>query len=769
MKYLLVLFSFFLLKPLAGQVILYGCDWKYYDLAMAPPNQSSTTWKESAYNDASWNSGPSELGYGDGDEATVISSSTLTGYYRFTFYVDDPADFSDLLMQLTYDDGAVIYLNGAEVWRVNMPNGTISYNTFASSTSNDNAQASLTITNSLVTGTNVVAVEVHQRSASSTDLSFNFTMTGIPAPGVAVVTRGPYLQKANDTSVVVRWRTNLETISKIDYGTSLTSLNHTKTINTVTTEHVVFLDSLTAATKYFYRIRTLTDTIVFPSSSTYFKTYPVTGTSTPLTAWIIGDCGTANNDARNVRNAYYDFIGSGHTDMMMFLGDNAYVDGVDTEYQAAIFQNMYGEKLKNTIAWSCIGNHDGHSANSNAQTGPYYDIFTFPKQGECGGVASGTEAYYSFDFGNVHFIVLDSYETDRSVGGPMYNWLEDDLQTTTAYWIVGVWHHPPYSKGSHNSDTSTELKQMRENFLPLLENYGVDLVLSGHSHSYERTFLLNGHYGLSSTFNPAIHTVGTTGSGSGQTENATAYYKAPLGMEDGKGAVYVVTGSAGKKESGAMDHPAMYFDEVQLGSCVLKINQDTLTIKFLRQTGATDDHFTLIKDSGCVIGSTCNDNDTCTINDVVDNYCYCRGEANHRYVSNSNDLGTGSLRDAITHACTGDTIQFLASVTDTIRITSDININKSLVLQAFPNQNIVISGQLQTRIFNLLSASQLTLSRITLYGGKETTEGGALLNNGTLILENATFKNNWQGATPRAWTNHNMISVKIGTTYLRIN
>jgi hypothetical protein len=91
------------------------------------------------------------------------------------------------------------------------------------------------------------------------------------------------------------------------------------------------------------------------------------------------------------------------------------------------------------------------------------------------------------------------------------------------------------------------------------------------------------------------------------------------------------------------------------------------------------------------------------------------------------------------------------------------------VLQAFPNQNIVISGQLQTRIFNLLSASQLTLSRITLYGGKETTEGGALLNNGTLILENATFKNNWQGATPRAWTNHNMISVKIGTTYLRIN
>ncbi|HEX5111544.1 MAG TPA: metallophosphoesterase, partial [Saprospiraceae bacterium] len=471
----------------------------------------------------------------------------------------------------------------------------------------------------------------------------------------------------------------------------------------------------------------------------------------------------------NVRNAYYDYIGNNHTDMMLFLGDNAYTDGLDTEYQSAIFQNMYGEKLKNSISWSCLGNHDGHSANSNTQSGPYYDIFTFPKQGECGGVASGTEAYYSFDFGNVHFIVLDSYETNRAVGGPMYNWVEDDLQATNAYWIVGFWHHPPYSKGSHDSDVATELKQMRENFLPLFEEYGVDLVLSGHSHSYERTFLLNGHYGLASTFNAATHTVGVTGSGSGQPENMSPYYKAPTGSEDGKGAVYVVTGSAGKKESAALNHPAVYFDEAQLGSCVLKINQDTLTIHFLRQTGAVDDHFTLIKDSECVIGASCNDNDSCTINDVVDNFCYCHGEANRRYVSNSNDTGTGSLRDAITHACTGDTIQFLSTVTDTIRIASDISINKSLVLQAFTNQNIVISGQLQTRIFNLATASQLTLSCITLFGGKETTAGGAILNNGTLILENTTFLNNWQDTSPRAWTNHGTISARVGTTYLRIN
>ena len=756
-------------NQLFGQIIFYGCDWKYYDLAMEPPNQSSVTWKQPTFNDASWMSGPSELGYGDGDEATVISSATLTAYYRLSFNVEDPSDFSNLLLQLTYDDGAVIYLNGVEIWRVNMPMGTITYNTFASSTSNDNAQASLTIQNTLLSGTNLLAVEVHQRSVSSTDLSFNFTMSGIAAPGVAMITRGPYLQKANDTSIVMRWRTNIATPSVIDYGLSTTSLVHTINDTASLTEHIVFIDSLVASTNYYYQIRTATDTLIFPSSSVYFKTYPTPGTSTPLTAWILGDCGTGNNDARNVRNAYYNYIGTGHTDMMLFLGDNAYTDGLDSEYQSAVFQNMYGQKLRNTVAWSCLGNHDGHSANSATQTGPYYDIFTFPNMGECGGVASGTEAYYSFDYGNVHFIVLDSYETDRSVGGPMYNWCEDDLQNTTAYWTIAFWHHPPYSKGSHNSDVEIELKQMRENFLPLFENYGVDLVLSGHSHCYERTFLLNGHYGLSTTFNIATHTVGVTGDGSGQLENTEAYYKAPIGPEDGKGAVYVVTGSSGKIESGPINHPAMYYDGIKLGSCVLKINGDTLTLQFLRQTGVVDDHFTLIKDSDCMIGVPCNDNDSCTINDVVDNYCYCHGEANHRYVSNANDLGSGSLRDAVTHACNGDTIQFLSTVTDTIRLASDIILNKSLVLQAFSNQNIVISGQLQTRIFKLEAASQLTLSRITLYGGKEPTEGGAILNNGTLILENAVFKNNWQGSSPRAWTNHSLISVKVGTTYLRLN
>ena len=153
---------------------------------------------------------------------------------------------------------------------------------------------------------------------------------------------------------------------------------------------------------------------------------------------------------------------------------------------------MYPTMLRKSVLFSTRGNHE---ADANA----YYNIFNLPSSGQGGGVASGTEAYYSFDFGNVHFICLDSFGSDRSANSPQATWLRNDVAATTRDWIIAFWHHPPYSKGSHNSDTEIELVQMRQNMTPILEEGGVDLVLSGHSHSYERSFLIDGHYGTSDT------------------------------------------------------------------------------------------------------------------------------------------------------------------------------------------------------------------------------------------------------------------------------
>src|SRR6185503_453330 len=129
-------------------------------------------------------------------------------------------------------------------------------------------------------------------------------------------------------------------------------------------------------------------------------------------------------------------------------------------------------------------------------------------------------------------------------------WLQDDLAATTQDWIIAFWHHPPYTKGSHNSDTETELIQMRENALPILEAGGVDLVLCGHSHCYERSYLLNGHYGLSNSLTPAMKVDGGDG-----REDGTGAYQKPGGLAANAGAVYAVAGSSGKISGGTLNHP----------------------------------------------------------------------------------------------------------------------------------------------------------------------------------------------------------------------
>jgi len=85
--------------------------------------------------------------------------------------------------------------------------------------------------------------------------------------------------------------------------------------------------------------------------------------------------------------------------------------------------------------------------------------------------------------------------TDRQPSSVMLAWLRQDLAATSQTWIIAFWHHPPYSKGSHDSDnpiTDPELVQMRQNVLWILDEGGTDLVVTGHSHSYERSYLLNG-------------------------------------------------------------------------------------------------------------------------------------------------------------------------------------------------------------------------------------------------------------------------------------
>lgn len=412
----------------------------------------------------------------------------------------------------------------------------------------------------------------------------------IPATALAaVVTRGPYLQMGTQDSMVVRWRTDVATNGRVQFGTSQGSLTNTQDDAAVTTEHEIRLTGLNPETRYYYSVGTTTGALAGNDTSTFFQTSPVIGAARPTRIWVIGDAGTGSSSQTSVYNAYLNHTGSTYTHLWLMLGDNAYSSGTDSEYQAKLF-NIYPQMLKQSPSWPTIGNHDAASADSATQTGPYYASFTMPRSGEAGGVPSGTEAYYSYDYGNIHFIVLDSQESSRSTTGAMMNWMKADLQATNADWIIAYWHHPPYTKGSHNSDSESQLIEMRQNFVPVLEDYGVDLVLTGHSHSYERSYLLDGHYGNSGTFTSA-HQVDA---GNGRIDGTGAYTK-NVGNIPHEGAVYAVAGSSGQTSGGTLNHPAMFLSLNELGSMVLDVDGLTLNAKFINQNGATRDYFTLVK------------------------------------------------------------------------------------------------------------------------------------------------------------------------------
>ncbi|HNS12659.1 MAG TPA: fibronectin type III domain-containing protein [Bacteroidia bacterium] len=403
------------------------------------------------------------------------------------------------------------------------------------------------------------------------------------------LTRGPYLQQSTESSIFIRWRTNIPCDSKIDFGTDPLHLNLSTTSTTQTTEHVVQLINLNKNTKYYYAIGS-SGTKLQGDLENYFVTNPHVGSTDSVRIWVIGDFGRSSTAQRLVRDSYEAYTGTKHTNLWLWLGDNAYNDGTDSEYQTKVFDE-YPKQFKKWVTWPTSGNHDLHSANSNNLTGPYYDNFTMPMHGEAGGVPSGTEAYYSFNYANIHFVCLESYGSNfRSATGDMANWLHADLSANTQTFTVVYFHHPPYSKGSHDSDAETELIQMRTNIVPILENYKVDLVLAGHSHSYERTMMLHGHYGNSNTFN--VSTM-TTDAGSGTFPNS--YVKNGTGSF---GTVYVVCGTSGYAGSTMSDwpHDAMYEYTVNhYGSLVIDVKGNQLNCKYLTSSGAIRDEFTIIK------------------------------------------------------------------------------------------------------------------------------------------------------------------------------
>jgi UDP-2,3-diacylglucosamine pyrophosphatase LpxH len=599
-------------------------------------NLDAVAWKIAGYGEPSWLTlRPAPFGFGTTPtkNTTIPLDNTAGGggtpnrfptlYFRKSINIANPAIYSNFQIRAKYDDGIVVWVNGVEVFRKNIT-AAPAYATLASvAIGNDIAEVYTGIisTSLFVPGNNVVAVEIHQSSLASSDLFFDMELTGLNAINVI---RGPILQVGGQTGITIMWRTDEPTNSRVTFGTTYGSYTNTVDSATVTTEHVVRLSGLTPDTKYYYTIGSTTTTLQNDILCN-FLTLPPANTTRKLRFVAFGDCGDGSANQVAVKNAFKTYIGSNEVDAMLLLGDNTYNWGLNTEYQTLFFDPYKDDILKNYKLYPAPGNHDYGENNTLPFTGnrnnPYFESFSVPTAGELGGVASGTESFYSYDIGDVHFLSLDSYGTESgSFATKMYDttspqtlWVKADLAANTKRWTIAYWHHAPYTKIGLNSDTDAELIAVRERFIRILERYGVDLIVCGHSHGHERSYLLKSFYKVNpgdpntteTNFVKAIHTADSSSAlYNNVTANSCAYtYNSG---QYNHGTVYVVSGTAGRFGHGTTSgypHNAMYYSSNAFGGVFyIEVDSNRLDAKYVTTiaigtpTPVVRDSFTIFKD-----------------------------------------------------------------------------------------------------------------------------------------------------------------------------
>jgi hypothetical protein len=460
----------------SGQLVLIPEDseWKYLD----DGSDQDTSWRLPGFIDSLWAAGNAELGYGDGDETTTLSyggnssNKYITYYFRKQFVVTNPDTTLYLKLRLLRDDGAVVYLNGTEIKRSNMPDDSIHYQTLAASTVGGSAEDTfyefLIPSESLIADTNLAAVEIHQRSVTSSDISFNMELTttdSIPPQ----YRKAPYLIYTGvNSEMKILWQMHETMSCSLSWGNDTTYAMG----NVITTEygtdhqHTYTIPTFDLGTKYHYRVIANQDT-----ATGTFYTGPA-DTATAVTILAYGDTRTypANHNAVAEQVILNYQSNPNDQTLMVLSGDLVGTGDNEPDWDEQFFDPQYTkiqEMLRTVPIMAATGNHEG--------TGLLFSkYFPYP-------FYSGGNHYFSFDYGPVHVCIIDQY-TSYSAGSTQYQWLVSDLAASDKPWKMFVLHEPGWSAGGgHGNEipVQTELQ-------PLCIEYGVQFVIAGHNHYYAR-------------------------------------------------------------------------------------------------------------------------------------------------------------------------------------------------------------------------------------------------------------------------------------------
>lgn len=453
-----------------------GSTWRYLD----DGTDQGTAWKGVAFVDTAWAWGPAQLGYGDGDEATVLiygpdpDNKHITTYFRHTVEVSDPAAYACLRLRLLRDDGAVIYLNGTEIGRSNVPDGAIDCLTHASSavaSAEENAfHQSYVLADGLTLGTNVIAVEIHQVSGTSSDISFDLELVGLTAlPDL--MRKAPYpIYGGTNTQMQINWQLIFADTCVIEWGEDTSySLGSEETVEYGTDhQHAYTITGLTPGTLYYYQV--LLGGVEHTGS---FRAAPPADAAS-VRFFAYGDTRTypADHDAVAAGVLAKYTADTSFQTLIVCVGDLVTDGDLESDWDEEFFDPSY-TNLSTMLATlpyqAAMGNHE--------ESGVLFTkYFPYP-------FVSGR--YWSFDYGPAHFTVVDQY-TSYGPGSAQLSWIETDLASTTKPWKFVYLHEPGWSAGGHANNTSVQ-----NHIQPLCEQYGVAILFAGHNHYYARA-VVNG-------------------------------------------------------------------------------------------------------------------------------------------------------------------------------------------------------------------------------------------------------------------------------------
>jgi 3',5'-cyclic AMP phosphodiesterase CpdA len=367
----------------------------------------------------------------------------------------------------------------------------------------------------------------------------------------ATLTRYPYLNRVTPDSVLIAWQTDVASPGRVVYAQTPGAWSEAADAATGP-DHAVTLTGLLPGTVYVYGVVSGTDTLT--AGDCFFRTAPAE--PEPFRFAAFGDLGRATPEQREIA-ARIDTLGAS---LAIVTGDIIYEAGEATNFTPQFFDIYNGPSfrtLSHTPFYTSLGNHDVITANGQ----PYLDAFHLPDN-------SGTERYYSFDYGDAHFAALEITVENTAPSAAMLTWLDADLAATTKWWKFVFFHVPPYSNlGAHGDDATIAAA-----LGPILTARGADVVFQGHNHFYERTYPISGGAGtvVSASQEPAYVNPG-----------------API---------YVTAGTAGRSLHALGAAPAY---EVYANSTwhavVVTVAGNTLLAEVFDRAGRVFDSFTLTK------------------------------------------------------------------------------------------------------------------------------------------------------------------------------